>query len=418
MPASVNARIDPEVSALVAEAFRRDSGKAIATLARALGSLDAAEEAVQDAYLRAVETWPRDGIPPSPAGWIITTARHRAVDVIRRESSRDARQENSFRMFGSATEPDPGETVVRASEESVEDDQLRLIFTCCHPALALDARVALTLRLIAGLETGDIARAFLVPETTMAQRLTRAKRKIAAANIPYRVPARAELPERLDSVLAVIYLIFNEGYGEPRADVPDLSREAIRLGQALAELLPGTSEPRGLLALMLLTEARRPARFTPDGEIVLLADQDRSFWDAGLAAQGSALVHEALAAPPAGPYTVQAGIAAVHVAAPSVERTDWRRIVSLYDALFNLQPTAIVELNRAIAVAEVDGPERALQIVNGIPLERYYLWHATRGNLLDRLGRDADARAAYASALECAPGEAERDFLARKAAGS
>jgi RNA polymerase sigma-70 factor (ECF subfamily) len=412
----MTATTDPEVSAHVAEAFRRDSGKAIAVLVRQLGSIDDAEEAVQDAFVRALETWPRDGIPPSPAGWIITTARNRALDVVRRESSRDERHQGSFRMFGSAAAPDPGDAVATALDEAVEDDQLRLMFTCCHPALALDARVALTLRLIAGIETPDIARAFLVPEPTMAQRLTRAKKKIAAANIPYRVPSRAELPERLDSVLAVLYLVFNQGYSEARNDVPDLSREAIRLARALTDLLPGTSEPRGLLALMYLTEARRAARFTDDARIVLLADQDRSRWDAGLIAQGSAVAREALAAANPGPYTVQAAIAAVHSVARSVAETDWRRIVSLYDALFALQPTAVVELNRAIALAEVEGPERALQIVDGIPLERYHLWHATRGNLLDRLGRDADARAAYASALALAPGEAERAFLARKAA--
>lgn len=408
-----------EVSARVAEAFRRDSGKATAVLVRQLGSIDDAQEAVQDAFVRALETWPRDGIPPSPAGWIITAARNRAVDVARRESKREERHEGSFRMFGTAAAPDPGEAVAVALDEAVEDDQLRLMFTCCHPALALDARVALTLRLIAGIETPDIARAFLVPEPTMAQRITRAKRKIAAAKIPYRVPSREDLPERLEAVLAVLYLVFNQGYSEARAEVPDLSREAIRLARALTELLPGTAEPRGLLALMLLTEARRRARFTADGRIVLLADQNRSLWDAGLIAQGATLAREALEASEStsGSYTIQAAIAAVHAVAPSVEQTDWQRILSLYDALFALQPTAVVELNRAIAVAEVHGPERALSIVDGIPLERYHLWHATRGNLLDRLGRHDEARAAYASALELAPGEAERDFLARKASG-
>jgi RNA polymerase sigma-70 factor (ECF subfamily) len=277
--------------------------------------------------------------------------------------------------------------------------------------------VALTLRLIAGLETRDIARAFLTPEPTMAQRLTRAKRKIAAANIPYRVPSAVELPERLTAVLTVLYLVFNQGYGEARVDVPDLSREAIRLTRSLADLLPGTTEPHGLLALMLLTEARRPARFGADGSIVLLADQDRSLWDAGLIAQGEALVDAALAIGQAGPYTVQAAIAAVHAAAPTMQATDWAQIVRLYDVLFSLQPTAVVELNRAVAIAEVAGPERALAIVDGIPLERYHLWHATRGNLLDRVGRGEEARVAYATAAELAPGDAERAFLEERARG-
>jgi len=403
----------------VAEVFRRERGRAVATLVRVLGNIDAAEEAVQDAFVKALEVWPRDGVPPSPAGWIVTTAKHRAIDVVRRESTRADRYRAADALAGhGGVERDIAADVAERLDEAVEDDRLRLMFTCCHPALALEAQVALTLRLIAGLETRDIARAFLTPEPTMAQRLTRAKRKIAAAKIPYRVPSAEELPERLSPVLTVIYLVFNQGYSHPSPDVPDLSREAIRLCRALADLLPGATEPRGLLALMLLTEARRPARFGADGDIVLLADQDRSLWDAGLIAQGTALVADAVAGGvPAGPYTIQAAIGAVHVNARTADETDWAQIVRLYDALFALQPTAVVELNRAVAVAEVQGPARALTIVDGLPLERYHLWHATRANFLDRLGRDAEAREAYATAAELAPGDAEREFLLAKARG-
>lgn len=408
---------DPEASA-VAEVFRRERGRAVATLVRILGDIDAAEEAVQDAFVRALEVWPRDGVPPSPAGWIVTTAKNRAIDVVRRESTREDRYRGRAIIQGEdGTERDPASAVVDRLDEAVGDDQLRLMFTCCHPALGLEAQVALTLRLIAGLETRDIARAFLTPEATMAQRLTRAKRKISAANIPYRVPSSAELPERLTPVLAVLYLVFNQGYSEPRTDVPDLSREAMRLTRVLADLLPGSLEPTGLLGLMTLTEARRPARFTRDGEIVLLADQDRSRWNAGLISQGTALATAALRAPQPGPYAVQAGIAAVHAAAPSMDQTDWPRILRFYDALFALQPTAVVELNRAVVVAEVHGPARALSIVDGLPLERYHLWHATRANLLDRLDRGAEAREAYATAASLAPGETERAFLEERARG-
>ncbi len=406
---------DAALAALVAEAFRHESGRAVAVLVRALGSIDDAEEAVQDAFVRAVETWPRDGIPPSPAGWIITTARNRAVDVARREGTRRARHEGSFHLFGTPAEPDPGDAVAAALDESVEDDQLRLMFTCCHPALALEVRVALTLRLVAGLDTAQIARAFLVPEPTMAQRLTRAKRKIAEARIPYRVPAREELPARLDAVLAVLYLVFNQGYGESTATVPPLAREAIRLTRTLTDLLPGAVEARGLLALMLLTESRRAARFDTQGSVVLLEDQDRSRWDAGLIATGLAFVNGCRSAAKKGPYQLQAAIAAVHASANTMTETDWVAIVALYDELFALNPTAIVALNRAIAIAEVDGPGRALGLVEGLPLERYHLWHATRANLLDRLSRDQEARAAYAEAAALAPGAAERDFLDSKA---
>ena len=275
--------------------------------------------------------------------------------------------------------------------------------------------MALTLRLIAGLETRDIARAFLTPEATMAQRLTRAKRKIAAAHIPYRVPSASELPERLEAVLAVLYLVFNQGYGEARADIPDLSLEAIRLTRSVCVLLPEELEARGLLALMLLTEARRPARFGADGAIVLLADQERAKWNAELAREGRGIIAECMVRRHAGPYQLQAAIAAVHSMAPSYERTAWDQILALYDQLFSLQPTAVVELNRAVVVAEIAGPERALSLVDGLPLERYHLWHATRANLLDRLGRRAEAAAAYRAAAELAPTEAEREFLDGKA---
>jgi len=408
-----------DAGAEAAEVFRRERGRAVATLVRVLGSIDAAEEAVQDAFVRALEVWPRDGVPPSPAGWIVTTAKHRAIDVVRRESTRTERYKAAEALAGhGGIEGDIAASVVERLDEAVEDDQLRLMFTCCHPALGLEAQVALTLRLIAGLETRNIARAFLTPEPTMAQRLTRAKRKIAAANIPYRVPSTAELPERLGPVLTVLYLVFNQGYSLPTVDMPDLSREAIRLSRALADQLPGATEPRGLLALMLLTEARRPARFTPDGAIVLLADQDRALWSPALIGQGLELATAAMRGAEPGPYTVQAAIAAVHATAPSAAATDWDQILSLYDALFALQPTAVVELNRAVVVAEVHGPARALQIVDGLPLERYHLWHATRGNLLDRVGRTDDARAAYRAAAELAPGDAERAFLTERARGT
>jgi RNA polymerase sigma-70 factor (ECF subfamily) len=411
-----------ETHEAVAEVFRLERGRAVATLVRMLGDIDAAEEAVQDAFVRALDVWQRDGVPPNPAGWIVTTAKNRGIDVARRESSREARYAGRALMEGEdGTERDPASGIVERLDEPLDDDQLRLMFTCCHPALGLESQVALTLRLIAGLETRDIARAFLTPEATMAQRITRAKRKISAAHIPYRVPSAEELPERVGAVLAVLYLVFNQGYGEASADVPDLSREAIRLTRELARQLPGVVETgaeleaRGLLALMLLTEARRPARFGSNGDIVLLADQDRKLWDAALAREGRGIVADCMVKRQAGPYQLQAAIAAVHSMAPSFERTPWDQILALYDQLFAQQPTAVVELNRAVVVAEVHGPERALSIVDGLPLERYHLWHATRANLLGRLGRDQEARAAYLAAAELAPSEAEREFLERKA---
>ena len=406
-----------DAAVVAAEAFRLERGKAVATLVRMLGDIDAAEEAVQDAFVRALEVWPRDGIPPSPAGWIVTTAKNRSIDVVRREASRQNRYEGAARLADAGTEPDPASAVAERLDATVDDDQLRLMFTCCHPALGLESQVALTLRLIAGLETRDIARAFLTPEATMAQRLTRAKRKIAAAKIPYRVPSASELPQRMEAVLAVLYLVFNQGYGEAQPDSPELSREAIRLTRELCRQLPAELEARGLLALELLTEARRPARFGPNGEIVLLADQDRSRWDGALASEGRGIIAECMVERRAGPMQLQAAIAAVHSMAPSFERTAWPQILALYDELWSHQPTAVVELNRAVVVAEVSGPERALSIVNGLPLERYHLWHATRANLLSRLGKDEEARAAYRAAAELAPTEAERDFLLRQASG-
>ncbi|GIG53887.1 RNA polymerase sigma factor [Demequina activiva] len=406
-----------DASAEVAAVFRHESGKAVATLVRMLGDIDSAQEAVQDAFVRALEVWPRDGVPPSPAAWIVTTAKHRAIDVVRRERTREDRYRGRAVMEGEdGTQADPAQAIADALDEPVRDDQLRLMFTCCHPALGMEARVALTLRLIGGLETRDIARAFLVPESTMAQRITRAKRKIAAARIPYRVPSREELPERMGAVLAVLYLVFNEGYsGTTDATRPDLAREAIRLTREVRALLPDHPETTGLLALMLLTESRRPARFNASGDVVLLADQNRSLWDRALIEQGQRLVLDCIEAGQPGPYQVQAAIAAVHGDARRFEDTDWPQILALYDQLFAFTPTAVVELNRAVALAEVRGPAAALALVDGLPLERYHLWHATRATFLERLGRLEEARAAFATAAELTENPAERTFLRGKA---
>jgi RNA polymerase sigma-70 factor (ECF subfamily) len=389
----------------VGRIFREESGRSVAALIHVFGDIDLAEDAVQEAFAVAMRKWPSDGVPPNPGGWITTTARHRAIDRLRRES-RGQELLSEVAVLSPASDDGPG---MPEKLGPVEDDRLRLIFTCCHPALSTEAEVALTLRLLGGLSTKQVASSFLVAEATMARRLVRAKHKIKAAQIPYRVPEAHELPGRLRPVLAVVYLIYNAGQTSPAE--PDLCAEATRLARILATLMPDEPEVAGLLALLLFTESRRASRTQPDGSLVLLGEQDRRRWDRALIQEGQAIVRRCLRRNLPGPYQLQAAINAVHADAATVEETDWSQIVALYDQLLAVAPTPVVALNRAIAIGEVQGPAAALDLVDELDLDSYYPFHATRADLLGRLGRHREAAAAYQRAAAMAPTKAERDFL-------
>ncbi|MFL6078390.1 MAG: RNA polymerase sigma factor [Ornithinibacter sp.] len=402
---------DAGAARVVEDAYRAEFGKVVASLAGRFGSLDLAEEMAQEAFVEAVRRWPTEGVPPNPGGWLTVVARNKALDRLRRESTRQARHEEAEML---TAHEDPGAPVT-----SVTDERLRLLFTCCHPALAPEAQVALTLRLLGGLTVPEIASAFLVPERTMAQRITRAKRKIAAANIPYRVPRDHELPARLRGVLAVIYLVFTEGHlpGSGSDGIrDDLCAEAIRLGRVLRALMPDEPEVAGLLALMLLTDARRAARLDAAGALVTLDVQDRSLWDHAKIAEGHALVRECLRRNRPGHYQLLAAVNAVHTDAASAADTDWSQVLALYDQLYAVTPTPVVALNRAVALAEVTGPASALDVVDALELDGYHPYHATRADLLRRLGRGAEAAAAYDRALALATNPGERAFLTRRRA--
>lgn len=404
-----------QIRHLLADVYRLESRRVFATLIRLLGDFDLAEEALHDAFASAAEQWPRSGVPANPRAWLVSAGRFKAIDAIRRRSRFDASLHDIANRI---------EELARArsasDDEDIEDDRLRLIFTCCHPALASGTQVALTLREVCGLKTEEIAAAFLTAPSTIAQRIVRGKAKIRDARIPYQVPSIADLPERLDSVLSVIYLVFNEGYSASSGELltrADLSQEAIRLGRLLAELLPDP-EALGLLALMLLQESRRAARSSPEGDLVLLEDQDRSLWNRDQISAGKALVERALASRKIGGYTIQAAIAAVHADAPGAAATDWSQITALYDLLATVEPSPVVDLNRAVAVAMRDGPAAGLELIDAIlargELAEYHLAHAARADLCRRLGRTADARASYQRALALARQEPERRFLARR----